>query len=230
MAHEVYVFGDSHWRVFFPFLNTGSPGVRHEQDGIVTVDTIANELSGATMWGLLNDGSKNGARRRILRTLDELGGTDNVGLVFGEVDVRYHNRNYLSPDGRISMPDVMEAVLRYRRFIDEDLLLPGRVRKNVFVYYGFAYPREAILWPGWPREPATQPTANLLLEVFSGVIGAMVPLMDSRIHVILPSQQRVLGVVSDDGVHLDPAGTYSQFTLPAMRAVLDPPPMRELPL
>ena len=98
--NDVYVFGDSHWRVFFPFVNHGdaSANVSHtgERRGIKvrTIDTIANELSGSTMWGLLNDSSRHGARNRILNTLKSLNGVDSVGLVFGEVDARYHYERY----------------------------------------------------------------------------------------------------------------------------------------
>lgn len=199
--HEVYVWGDSHWRVFFPFVNHGSPGVVHEQDGIRMIDMCANELSGATMYGLLNDSSKNGARRRILGDLDRLGGVDNVALVFGEVDARYHNHHYFNGD-KISMGRVYDLLGRYRRFIDEDLLWTGRVRKHVFVYHGFGYPRgqDTLLQPGLKIGENAFLRAHDLNRC---VKSQMCDVMSSKsITVIDPVV--LYNDVSDDGVHLIP--------------------------
>ncbi len=222
MSSDVYVFGDSHWRVFFPFVNHGAAtdNVSHEQSGVRTIDTIANELSGSTMWGLLNPSSRHGARNRILNTLDSLGGADNVALVFGEVDARYHNGRYFK-DGLLSSGRVIELVSRYVRFVQEDLIWTGRVRENVFIYHGFAYPKgeQTLLQPG-------QPIGENLLraEAVNHLVGELLgpAFMDMpMVKTIVPADP-VDDIVSPDGVHLDPAAVYSRYTLPAMRNRLTP--------
>jgi hypothetical protein len=223
VPHEVYAFGDSHWRVFFPFLNTGSPGVCYEQSGIVTLDTTGSELSGATMWGLMNPTSRQGARRRILATLDDKSGVDSVGLVFGEVDVRFHNRRYFVDDDRISIGSVYELISRYKRFIDEDLLLSGRVRHHVFIYYGFRYPLGERTPPfsGSKEDRDTLFRMGFLNEVIETIMPEMLtfgPHRD-RIHTIFPGHEAVEGV-SDDGVHLRPEVAYNQWVFPAMKAAI----------
>lgn len=221
MSHEVYVFGDSHWRVFFPFLNTGEPGVFHEERGIVTLDTTGSELSGATMWGLLHEDSERGARKHVLATLDDKGGVQNVGLVFGEVDMRYHNRRYFRPDNTLMAAKAFELVTRYRSFIDEDLLATGRVKGNVFVYFGFHYPLGG-------ETPAhfNAPCGNLAfgrMETLRRFLTAVLPEMlivgSSRVHVICPPD--AARFVSDDGVHLRPEAIYGEVVLPAMERVLN---------
>ncbi len=154
MTHDVYIWGDSHWRVFADRVNNGPPGVMTELYGVRTIDMCANELSGATMWGLLNPNSKNGARRRILGDLDGLGGVDNVGLTFGEVDARYpqHHDRYFNAKGVIIVARLQELVARFRRFIEEDLLESRRVTGHVFFAHGYVYPKEGetLLQPGQP--------------------------------------------------------------------------------
>lgn len=221
MTHDVYVFGDSHWRVFFPFVNHGdaSANVSHEQDGVRTIDTIANELSGSTMWGLLNGSSRHGARNRILSTIDSLGGVDNVGLVFGEVDARYHNHRYYE-NGHLSHGKVWELISRYVRFVQEDLLRTNRVRGKVFIYHGFEYPKEdyTLLQPGQPigvegfrRASHVNACVGVFLRHAFCCIQDVVPILPN-----CPMDQ----YVSPDGVHLDPEKVYTKFTLPAMRSYL----------
>lgn len=203
--HDVHVFGDSHWRVFFPFVNHGSPGVVHEQDGIRMIDMVANELSGATMYGLLNDSSKNGARRRILSTLDDLGGVENVALTFGEVDARYHNERYFV-EGLFSAGRAFDLLSRFKRFIDEDLIFTGRVKSNVFVYVGYNYPQwdRTLLQPGLP-------IGNRI-----GSASFMNSWVYGRIASVLCNNDMVKMVyghprdedVSDDGVHLIPERVF----------------------
>lgn len=206
--HDVYVFGDSHWRVFFPFVNHGSPGVIHEQDGIRMIDMVANELSGATMYGLLNDSSKNGARRRILHTLDDLGGVENVALTFGEVDARYHSQRYVV-NGMFSAGRAFDLLARFKRFIDEDLIFPERVRSNVFVYTGYRYPKcdQTLLQPG-------QPIGNRIASAsfMNGWMKRMMPIVLCNNDMV----KMVFGDplsdahVSDDGVHLIPERIFPQ--------------------
>lgn len=223
MPHEVYIFGDSHWRVFFPFLNEGEPGVCHEQDGIVTLDTTSNELSGSTMWGLLNDLSRHGARRRILDTIDARSGVENVGLVFGEVDVRFHNLRYFTEDGHIRISAVYDLISRYKRFIDEDLLGSGRVHGHVFVYFGFRYPMGEYTHPfsGSESDRFTLWRMNYMTETLESSLPQMLRFgpYGSRIHVIVPGPE-VVEAVSDDGVHLTPSVTFGRWVFPVMREVL----------
>lgn len=222
MPHEVYVFGDSHWRVYFPFLNTGAPGVYHEEDGITTIDTTANELSGATMWGLAHEGSKQGARRRILSTLDDFGGVENVGLVFGEVDVRYHYSRYFRPDNSLNFPLMLELITRYRRFIDEDLIGSGRVRGKVLVYYGFAYPHRELthIQPGITIGDPEWRAASMFNSMLEQLIANVLPWCSDRICPIVPGSKNVEQFVSDDTVHLRPE-LYHRFILPGMKRFLD---------
>lgn len=203
---DVYVFGDSHWRVFFPFLNTGSPGISHEQDGVRTVDTTANELSGATMWGLLNDNSKNGARRRILATLDDLGGGKDVGLVFGEVDARYHHDRYFK--GTLSRGRIFELLSRYAMFIHEDLIGEGRAR-NVFVYHGFRYPlaEQTLLQPDQPIGTLGVAKARAVNSSVGRHLYTVVN--HPSVHVMRPTISDE--DVSPDGVHLIPERMYPRL-------------------
>ena len=217
--HDVHVFGDSHWRVFFPFVNHDSPGISHEEDGIRVIDCVANELSGATIYGLLNDGSRNGARRRIIGDLEWYGGVDNVALVFGEVDVRYHNRRYFNGRDLIESA-VDELLIRYRQFISDDLIANGLVRHNVFLYYGFAYPLEGetLLQPGlqmgndiwWYAHRLHNVIAEKLPNVMEGL----------PVHCVIAQHDGTEGMVSDDGVHLDPLKAYP-LTHALMRKVFD---------
>lgn len=208
--HDVYVFGDSHWRVFFPTVNHGAAtdNVTAEAHGVRTIDTIANELSGATMWGLLNPKSKNGARNRILNTLDAIGGADNVALVFGEVDARYHAEKYFV-DGHFVVGRAYELLARFARFIKEDLLIPDRVRGQVFVYTGFAYPLrgETLRQPGQPMGDTGFSMARTLNSFIA-----------DRLQDVLEHDACVMSVpnlrdeiVSDDGVHLRPELIYPEL-------------------
>ena len=211
MMHDVHVFGDSHWRVFFPFVNHGSPGVIHVENNIRTIDMVANELSGATMYGLLNDSSKNGARRRILHTLDDLGGVDNVALVFGEVDVRYHNRRYFKPNGDLNATELLRLMLRYKQFIEHDLFDTDRVKENVFVYYGFAYPQRerTLLQPGVPLGDR-MPEVTSLHEEIAGMLPTVLQFGTGRqrVHTIINQHRNTGLMVSDDGVHLKPEAVH----------------------
>lgn len=206
--HDVYCFGDSHWRVFFPFVNHGSPGVTHEQDGIRYVDMVANELSGATMYGLMNDSSKNGARRRILGDLDRIGPVQNVGLVFGEVDLRYHNHHYVIDD-TIDCLAVLKTLVRYKQFIDYDLVRAGRVTNAVFVYYGFSYPRfeDTLLQPGVPIGDRVWTALNLRDEFIRLIPEVLPNTHKNRVHLIVNSPC-IGDAVSEDGVHLKPEAVF----------------------
>lgn len=206
---DVHIWGDSHWRVFFPFVNHGSPGITHEQDDIRYVDMVANELSGATMHGLLNDGSKNGARRRILGDLDRIGPVENVGLVFGEVDARYHNGRYTGVDGRLDGLTVLNSVMRYKQFIDRDLLDSGRVTGRVFVYYGFCYPQfeSTLLQPGVPIGDSVWSALNVH-DAFMELLPELLPYTHNYVHVIANHTLNLESAVSDDGVHLRPEAVF----------------------
>lgn len=220
MASDVYVFGDSHWRVFFPFVNTGdaSANISHTEGGVRTIDTIANELSGSTMWGLLNSSSRHGARNRILETIDRLGGISNVALVFGEVDARYHHGRYFVPgQTTLSSGRILELVGRYVKFVQEDLIATGRVRENVFIYHGFSYPKgeHTLLQPGRPIGHENFLAASAVNHLVGQLLGPA--FMDiPMVKTIVPSDH-VYEMVSDDGVHLDPKMVYERYTLPAMR-------------
>ncbi len=217
---DVHVFGDSHWRVFFPFVNHGSPGVSHEQDGVRTIDMVANELSGTTMYGLLNPNSRHHGRSRILGDLDRIGPVDNVALVFGEVDARYHNGRYFK-DGLLCSGRVLELVSRYVKFVQEDLWAAGRVCENVFIYHGFAYPRgeQTLLQPGQPigENLLKAEAVNHLVGQFLGPAFMDLPM----VRVIVP-EEPLHDIVSADGVHLEPKAVYERYTLPAMRNRLTP--------
>jgi hypothetical protein len=241
MIHDVYVFGDSHWRVFFPFVNhavtTGiHNAVKHEQtsaDGVTvrTIDTTGNGLSGSTMWGLLNPASRHCARKTILATLDSVGGVDNVGLVFGEVDARYHSDRYMVPGkDMISGGRVLELVGRYVRFVQEDLILTGRVRENVFVYHGFSYPKceHTLLQPGQPIGQKFLQAEEVNHYVKESLSTAF--MCTPKVTTILP-QNKIYDMVSADGVHLEPKTVYEKYTFPAMasRFYGGPQKTREIP-
>lgn len=205
--HDVHVFGDSHWRVFFPFVNHGSPGVTHEQDGIRLIDMVANELSGATMYGLMNVMPKCRANSRIIESLESLGGVDNVALVFGEVDVRYHNSRYFDEHDALIQDKLDELLDRYRQFI-VGLISTGLVRRNVFLYYGFAYPLGGgtLLQPGIEMGSFTSLMAKMLhAEIASRLSGVMEGL---PVHCVIVQHENTGLMVSDDGVHLDPQKTF----------------------
>lgn len=216
--HDVYVFGDSHWRVFFPFVNHESPGVTYEEDGIRVIDMVANELSGATMYGLLNSYSKNGARRRILGDLDETGPVKNVALVFGEVDVRYHNDRYYRSDGSIDMSAVDDLIDRFSKFIREDLIESGRVTDNVFFYYGYAYPNgtQTLLQPGIPIRQRYY-HAIFLHDAIANRISERAEGSDLPLHLAI--HRPTAEMVSSDGVHLHPTKVFP-ITHRLMREVL----------
>lgn len=227
MPHEVYVFGDSHWRVYFPFLNTGAPGVCHEADGIVTLDTTANELSGATMYGLRKDVTRIGARRRIIDTLKQYGSVENVGLVFGEVDLRYHYGRYFKDD-TLYMPAVLDLVTGYRKFVEDELFRPGLVQNKVFLYYGFRYSQQFVDSFG-PENYAKVRLLNRTLEILLGGIrcdGESPDPYAKRIVPIVPGDllQGPDGLIAerylDDGVHMNP-NIYSDFILPTMSRSLN---------
>lgn len=219
-VNDVYVFGDSHWRVFFPFVNHGdaSANVSHtgERRGIKvrTIDTIANELSGSTMWGLLNDKSRHGARSRILNTINGLGGVDSIGLVFGEVDARYHYEKYYVGN-QILISRIIDLVSRYVKFVQEDLIIPGLVRKNIFIYHGFAYPQRGntLLQPGQPIGKDVIKAENVNGFVQSLIHACFMNI--SEVKIIIPNRY-VDDFVSADGVHLEPDKIYNQFVLPSM--------------
>lgn len=225
MAHDVYVFGDSHWRVFFPFVNHGAAtdNISHEQDGIRTIDTIANELSGSTMYGLLNPNSRHGARNRILDTIDRLGGVENVGLVFGEVDARFHNGRYFQGD-KICHGRIQELVSRYVRFVEEDLIFSGRVRNKVFVYHGFDYPQmhDTLLQPSQPMGKEGYLRATMVNHAIKAFLSYGAFSLTLNVHPILNYDP----IVSIDGVHLDCESTYPKV-LADMKRVFDHPLCQE---
>jgi hypothetical protein len=217
-VNDVYVFGDSHWRVFFPFVNhavtTGvHDAVTHTETftttgegstSVRTIDTTGNGLSGSTMWGLLNPSSRHHARSTILNTLDSLNGTENVGLVFGEVDARYHNSRYFQGD-KICRGRIYELVSRYVRFVEEDLIHSGRVKGKVFIYHGFDYPKmgDTLLQPGQPMGDDSYLKATM---VNHAVGSALYDLFHdtNNVHVIVNYDP----YTSEDGVHLECEKTY----------------------
>ncbi len=223
MLHKVYAFGDSHWRLFFPFVNHGPPGPTYEREGIMTVDTTANELSGATMWGLQNERSTHRARTRILDTIDSLGGVDNVGLVFGEVDVRYHWHRYYASNGQLLVDPVLGLLSVYRRFIVEDLLGSGRVRNKAFVYYGFRYN------PPTPNQhhrdhPPTAEDVLVLHRLIEGLLPSFMAESSDRIVTICPGEslEGEPGVLKprytdQDGIHPLPEPIFNEFVFPVLR-------------
>lgn len=223
--NDVYVFGDSHWRVFFPFVNHGAAtdNVSHEQGGVRTIDTIANELSGSTMYGLLNPNSRNGARNRILSTIDKLGGVQNVGLVFGEVDARFHNGRYFHGD-KICHGRIQELVSRYVRFVQEDLIFSGRVKGKIFIYHGFDYPKmgDTLLQPNQSAGDHGYLRATMVNHAVRAALsyGAFNDVLN--VHPILNYNP----IVSDDGVHLECEKTYPDV-LDAMKRVFENPHCQE---
>lgn len=221
-SKEVYVWGDSHFRNFFPFLNTGSPGIAVEKNGITIIDMVANELSGATAYGLVNPNSKNGARRRVLGDLDKLKESGvvvkNVAFTFLEVDCRYHNHNYFDSDGSISNAKVIQTLARYRQFI-EDVLSENKSIENVFVYFGYDYPKgeKTLLQPGLEIGGNYYHAIEMIAKVKTWLPKI---LSDSRVHPICPMYLDLK--VSDDGVHLDPAWTFEHITFPVIEGCLGP--------
>lgn len=218
---EVYVWGDSHWRNFFPFLNTGSPGVIFEKDGISFIDMVANELSGATMYGLANINSKNGARRRILKDIhflkDASCDIENIALTFGEVDVRYHNHHYFSED-RFLISKAKDTIEIYKNFIDSIAKKCDNL-KNVFIYWGFYYPRgeETLLQPHLKMGKDSLYRANAMLNWMEELL----PKIESNIIKLIMPEDKSLISVSDDGVHLDPKFTFENITFPFIKKVLN---------
>ena len=225
MTNEVYCFGDSHWRVFFPFVNHGSPGVFHELNGVTMIDMVANELSGATMYGLVNKNSTNGANRRIIGDLEKMRGVDNVALVFGEVDVRYHNHFYFKETGELDSVAVLKTLLRYKAFIEE-LFDRGLVSKNVFVYYGFAYPHgeNTLLQPGiniGERLSYAERLHMAMAEMIAPIL--QFAERDQRVHVIINQHSETGQMVSNDGVHLEPEKIFPLIHTFIASILLDQP-------
>lgn len=183
------------------------------------------------MYGLLNENSKNGARRRILGDLDRLGPVENVGLVFGEVDGRYpqHHDRYFRSDGSLMIHEVIRLVARYRRFIEEDLRASKRVTGEVFVYHGFAYPKgeNTLLQPSQPMGQQAFERA----EVLNRAVGVWMRELLRDVAVVICPPIILHSWVSEDGVHLVPSEVYPHV-LKRMSLYLDPPlPVkRELPL
>jgi hypothetical protein len=185
------------------------------------------------MYGLLNPSSRHGARNRIIDTIDRLGGVDNVGLAFGEVDARFHNGRYFVGD-RISYGRVYDLVARYKRFIEEDLKWSGRVRGRVFVYYGYRYPQgdATLLQPGQPIGSDGLRRAEALHNCIPAFMNTMIDNSRDGIHLITPwSGRPPEDLVSADGVHLVPEKIYP-MVLERMKMWLLPPPRksREVPL
>lgn len=220
MLHEIYVFGDSHWRVFFPFLNEDNPGICFEKNGIVFLDSTANELSGATIWGLQNENSRHQARNRILQTIDVFGSIENIALVFGEVDARFHWQKYLNEDESFNAGKVLELADRYLSFIVDDLIKPGRVTKNVFVYFGFRYPNG--------EETEVNPhtvlgTAFYVVRKIVDTLEQVLPLTlqyEDKIHVIIPADEEINACVGSDGVHLVPQKSFDVI-FPFIESILN---------
>lgn len=226
---DIYVFGDSHWRIFFPFVNHGSPGVAVELNcGIRINDMVANELSGATMYGLLNENSKNGARKRILNDLDKLGPVEYVALVFGEVDVRYHNHHYFN-DSAFIFGNGIDLLLRYIKFIKEDLLLSGRVTKKVIIFNKFFYPQKekTLLQPGIEIGKVALDRAIILQKFIENNISMVISACDSascdlKDKVALIDCKNINeSHVSNDGVHFDPEKTFLHILPELMSIVYD---------
>lgn len=217
--HEVHVFGDSHWRVFFPFVNHGEPGLTFESNGIRVIDMVGNGLSGATMHGLLNDRSRHDARRRIMASLDALGGVENAALTFGEVDVRYHNARYFTEEGRLDELAVLGLLMRFKEFVEVDLFRAGRVRSNLFIYYGFSYPMGPAthLHPEVTLGEEGFARATLLHEVMGRKLPEILCFTMNGVHVMI--NPHAASMVSDDGVHLLPERTYPMISS-YMRGVL----------
>lgn len=221
---DIYIFGDSHWRIFFPFVNHGAPGLSVEIDGIIRInDMVANELSGATMYGLLNENSKNGARKRILNDLDKLGPVEYVALVFGEVDVRYHNHYYFN-DSTLIFENVIDLLSRYIKFIKEDLLLSGRVTKKVIIFNKFFYPQKekTLLQPGIEIGKVAFDRAIILQKFIENNIPTMISTCDFKDKIAFIDNKDINeSHISDDGVHFDSEKTFLHILPGLMDIVYD---------
>ena len=219
---DIYVFGDSHWRCFFDDLNHGGPRVC-EVDGIRFHDTTGNGLSGATIYGLLNDNSRHGARRHILKTVGEAGRDISVGLVFGEVDCRYHSHLWRRMGG------IDEVARRYRKFIGEVL---ERIDGQVFVYFGFAY---APYFVSGKDEAAISDWDRALLAL-EPLIGVQLQALGDRVRFIpcnhlvrgedgylLPRYQVLDSYAQSEEVHLNCPNTFRDLVFPVIKFLLSPP-------
>ena len=105
------------------------------------------------------------------------------------------------------------------------LLGLGLVRKNVFIYHGFAYPEGpgTLLQPGQPIGESFQ-RAVAVNEAVQDLLH--VAMDDRRVTLIRPEMSVNSwlwqdGVVSDDGVHLVPERIYPHV-LEKMDDVLNP--------
>jgi hypothetical protein len=166
------------------------------------------------MWGLLNEKSHHGARNRTLNTLKNLNGVENVALVFGEVDARYHYDRYHDGD-QLLVNRAIDLVSRYVKFVEEDLIRTGLVRNNIFIYHGFAYPQKekTLLQPGQPIGKDFLKAGNVN-KIVQTLVNSCFRAFDN-VTVITPGLSAE-ALVSADGVHLDPATVYGDITLPAM--------------
>lgn len=219
VTNDIWVFGDSHWRVYFDSLNHGGPRTC-EVDGVRFHDTTGNGLSGATIYGLLNEDSRHGARRHILKTLAEVGRDCSVGLVFGEVDCRYHSHLWRRMGG------IDEVAMRYRRFVDEVL---ERIDGYVFVYFGFAYAeyfvqgKDEAAISDWDR--ALLALEPLLRSWMGGqerivFIGANEQVRGGSGY-LLPRYQVPDSYAQSEEVHLNCPNTFRDLILPVVQSTFE---------
>lgn len=227
MKNKIYPFGDSHWRVFFNQVNHfAQPWTTFDADeNLEIIDTTSNELSGATMYGLLKEKTTHNARRRILDFISSHE-VNNIGLAFGEVDCRYHIHRFVNSK-RTCKSVTDELADRYVHFIMNDI--SPKVSGKIFVYFGYRYTRHAYDFLS-EKEKIHESILELtksLEEKFSNLnFSKVVPIiigdqLEENNSIFL--KQRYWADKNQDAreVHLHPSNTFYDFIYPRIKQALN---------
>lgn len=134
--HTIHVIGDSHVGMFFGERNHSSDPMIKTFDQFKVVDMAAGTMAGSTIYGLANEKSEIQAAAKIKKIISS--GVENVVMVLGEVDVRWHIRAHRAE--RSLEEAVAEVITRYEDFVRSEVA--PKVSGKVILFGGIPYSQE----------------------------------------------------------------------------------------
>lgn len=135
---KLHIIGDSHIRSFFSITNRDTKPFSEMVGDIMIIDEICGRYAGMTMTGLSDSTCTSQERGFLsdLRNYLQSQQFDSIGLVFGEVDIRWHVHLEVR-DGHDLTSMLSNRLAIYESFIKNEVV--PRVTGHIVVFGGIPY-------------------------------------------------------------------------------------------